>query len=156
MLIRGGCESVERLCPCGVGRVGVVVEARVEDGVDDLFEVAFGDSGVAVAIGDHLALLRHAQSAADRPPRLGKDGTIGRAATPADRPAPAVGHLHRDPESAARLDEILLRLVEGPGRLEEAALLVAVGVADHHLLQSAAEFQVPAVDGEAEQPSHDR
>ena len=77
----GRGRSASRVSGVGVGTRKLVEQ----DGVDDLFEMAFGDGAMAVAVGDHLALLGHAQAAVDGSARLGEDGAVGRAAAAADR-----------------------------------------------------------------------
>ena len=48
-----------------------------------------------------------------------------------------------------------LGLVQLPARGDEAAILVAVGIAEHHLLHAAAAIDQPAIVMQAEQPVHD-
>ena len=58
---------------------------------------------MAVAVGDHLALLGDAEPAVDGAARLGQDGAVGRPAAAADGAAAAVEDLHGDARPAAGL-----------------------------------------------------
>ena len=59
-----------------------------------------------------------------------------------------------DAVPAERVDERDLGLVKLPGRGEVAAILVAVGIAQHHFLDVAARGEDAAVFGQREQPLH--
>ena len=78
---------------------------------------------------------------------LREDGLVGRAAAAADRAAAAVEEAKREPVPLRQRRQARLGLVELPDRGEEAAVLVAVGVAEHHLDDAP---PAPAHDG------HDR
>ena len=54
----------------------------------------------------------------------------------------------RTPWLAEHFDEADLGLVKLPARGDEAAVLVRVGIAEHHLLLAAARIDEPAVFGE--------
>src|SRR5262245_47834962 len=95
-----------------------------------------GERGAAVGVvgGDDLALLGHAQAAADRARGLSLDGAAGGGAAATDRAAAAVEIGDLDVELAADAGERELRLEQRPIGGEEAAVLVRVGVAEHDLL----------------------
>ncbi len=118
--------------------------------------MALGDRGVPIAVVDHLALLGEPEPAVDRAARLGQDRLIGGPTPPANGPASPVEHLEGDPAPPADGRQGALGLVQRPGRLEETALLVAVGVAQHHLLEAPTQLQVFPVDGQIENPLDDR
>src|SRR5437764_15031958 len=59
-----------------------------------------------------------------------------------------------DVTAPENLDQCDLRLIKVPSRREVAAVLVAVGVAQHYLLSAAASLQVALVFGKPEQLIH--
>ena len=83
-----------------------------------------GDGRVAVAVGDHFALLGDAQAAVDGAGRLRQDGPVGRPAAAADRAAAAVEDLHGHAGAAHQFAQLALRPVQRPGRLQEPASLL--------------------------------
>ena len=128
-----------------------------EHGVEDLLEVALGDRRDGRS-GRRSPRPARSSGAGRRRCRAAGPGSRGwRARRPRPIAPPRPWNIcMRDPRPPAGLHQVALRPVQRPGRLEEAALLVAVGVADHHLLDVAAELQVAAVDGQGEEPLHDR
>ena len=110
--------------------------------------MALGDRGMPVAVGDHLALLGHPEPAVDRARGWARIAWLaGPPPRPTAPPRPWKNWIVI-PCAAAGLDQLALGPVQGPGRLEEAALLVAVGVADHDFLDVAPQLEVAAVDGQ--------
>ena len=94
-----------------------------------------GARGAAVGIlaGDDLALLGDAHAAIHCAGRLGGDGPARRCAAAADGTAAAVEEADLDVVRLAGLDDCRLSLGEFPFGGEVAAVLVAVGVAEHGL-----------------------
>ncbi len=79
------------------------------------------------------------------------------------RPSTATDRVHRDREKSARPRRFgaasrRARAARGigPSRLQEAALFVAVGVANHDLLHVAPKFHVPSIDRQTQQAIDDR
>ena len=104
---------------------------------------------VGVTRGNGLALLREAKPAAYRPGRLSANRAPGWTAAAGDGASPAVKHRQRDPVVVAHARDRFLRAVQRPVRGNVAAVLVAVGVADHDHLRSAGRPVPPvAVHGE--------
>ena len=64
-------------------------------------------------------------------------------------------NLHGKAGAPGGLAQGPLRPIQGPGRLQETTFLVAVGVADHDLLQVAPKQQVTPVDGQIDQALYD-
>ena len=155
-LVRRFGEAAHRADPRRL-RVGNRVggERRAQDRVRHLLEVAQRDALMAVARERDLALLGDAQPAREGAPGLGKDRAVGRAAAAPDRAAAAVEQVQADARLPARGGQRALRFVQLPVRGDEPAVLVAVRVPDHHLLQVAPGREVPAVDGQREEPAHE-
>ena len=116
------------------------------------FQIGHGDVARAEFGGDHFALFRDADTALHAALGLGLDRGKGRAAAAPDRTAPTVEQLHR--RAGLRKDRLqrLACLVEAPGRGDVAAILVAVGIADHHFLMAprlhhAGDFGQPEIGG---------
>src|SRR5690606_29105125 len=86
---------------------------------------------------DDLALLGDADLAVHRTAGLRDDRIIARTTAAADRAAAAMKQPQPHAVALEHLDEADLGLVELPARGDEAAILVAVGIAEHHLLHAA-------------------
>src|SRR5690606_11559080 len=110
------------LLHCGAPlRLGLGVAGApklAEDGVENLLQMATGNRGVAVTIGDHLALLRDADAPLHRQRRLGANGAVGWAAAPRDAAAPPVKELQHDAMRAADAGKLSLGDVQAPVRRE--------------------------------------
>ena len=121
---------------------------------DQVVEVLPAKLGIEIFAGDDLALLGDADAGLHGAGRLRQDGVVARAAAAADRPAAAVEQPQADLAALEDVDQRHLGLVELPARGQEAAVLVAVGIADHHLLHAAAAFQQARVvrDGRRANP----
>ena len=116
--------------------------------------------GRRAAIGvferDDLALLGDAETAADGASRLRGDGVAGRRAAARHRAAASMEEGDGDALLASDLGEARLRLEQLPVRRQEAAVLVGVGIADHHLLQIALPARRAAHDRNLQEIAHDR
>src|SRR5690606_28670699 len=77
-----------------------------------------------------------------------------RAAAALAGPASPSGEAHARPVAPVPLAVSDFRLVQLPARGGVAAVLVAVGIADHHLLQAAPALEETAIFRNAEQPVH--
>src|SRR5208337_2091560 len=75
-------------------------------------------------------------------------------AAPPDRAAAAVEEPDAHAVAAKNLHEADLGLVQLPARGDEAAVLVGVGIAEHHFLLAAYRIDEPAVFGDGEQRIH--
>ena len=109
------------------------------------FRDCAADLGVGIFAGDDFALLGDPDLAVHRAARLRDDGVIARAAAAADRAAAAVEQPQPHMVALEHFDQADLGLVELPARGDEAAVLVAVGIAEHHLLHRAAAVHQLAV-----------
>ncbi|SOT40155.1 hypothetical protein F01_260221 [Burkholderia cenocepacia] len=109
-------------------------QRRLERRGDDRLEVAPADRRVRELARDHLALFGQADLAVHGARRLRQDRLVGRAAPAADRAAAAMEQPQRDLALAEQVDEREFRAIQLPVRREEAAVLVAVRVAEHHFL----------------------
>ena len=81
----------------GGGRVvarGPVRHRRLDDGGEGKVEVAVGQPGQPVLVGDHLALLGDLDRAAHRAGRLAQDRRVSGPSAPADGASPPVEHRH--------------------------------------------------------------
>ena len=133
-------------------------QAVLEDRRGDRFQVVKGQLGEGVLGGEHLALFGDF----DAPPHgaawLGEDRLVGRTAAASYRATAAV----EDTQGHAVLGGELLQGDLGPVNLpvagEEAGILVAVRVSEHHLLKRFALLtagdQELAVEGIGEQAPH--
>src|SRR5262245_21668035 len=104
--------------------------------------------GVEILAGDDLALLGDADAGFDRACRLRQDGVEARSSAAADRSAAAMKQAQADLVLSEDLDQRHLRLVELPARGQKPAVLVAVGVPDHHLLDATAVVDEARVVGD--------
>ena len=111
--------------------------------------------GIGVPRRDRLPLLGHPEAAAHRARRLGADRAARRSAAPRHAAPAAVEERERDAVLGRHARDGFLRPVERPVRREVSAVLVAVGIADHHHLLAAALAQVRAVRVEREQLGQD-
>ncbi len=119
------------------------------------FEVAPTDFRVGILAGDHFALLGDADLALHGPGRLREDRLVARPTAPPDRTAAAMEQAQPDLVSPEDIDQHQLGLVELPGRGQVAAVLVAVGITQHHLLGTAARGEQPAIGRQAQELVHD-
>ena len=104
-----------------------------------------GNRRDAVALGHDLALLGHAQVAGDGGWRQ-RQHRLGRRAAPASQgAAPPVEESHVQLELARQPGQALLRVVELPIGSNVAAVLYAVGIADHADLVAAQQVEMRLV-----------
>src|SRR5262249_16880403 len=101
-------------------------------------QIAAADLGIGIFAGDDLALLGDPDLTVHRAARLRNDGVIARPAAAADRTAAAVEQAQPDVGAFKNFDQPDPGLVELPAGGDEAAILVAVGITEHHLLHRAA------------------
>ncbi len=120
---------------------GRVQQGGFEGRGDQGLEVPAADLGVGVLRVDDLALLGQPDLAVDRARRLRQDGLVARPAATPDGATAAVEQAQHDARRARQRREqrgqLDLGAVELPVAGEEAAVLVAVAVADHHVLLAA-------------------
>ena len=130
-------------------------QARLQRRGGEDFQIVAADFGVGIFAGDDLALLGDADLAVHRAAGLRDDGVIARPAAAADRAAAAVEQPQPHVVALEHLDQADLGLVELPARGDEAAILVAVGIAEHHFLHAAAAVHQLAVIMQRQHPVHD-
>src|SRR3954449_12494393 len=104
---------------------------RLDDGGERELEILAREARHEVLVGDDLALLGELDLAAERPPRLGEDRVVRRAAAAADRPAAAVEQTQLHAEAPRRVAQAALSAVDLPLARRDAGLLVGVRVAEH-------------------------
>src|SRR5205085_1591501 len=97
-------------------------------------QIVAADLGVGIFAGDDFALLGDANLAVHRATWLRDDGVVARAPAAADRTTAAMEQAQPHAVTLEYFDEADLGLVELPARGDEAAVLVAVGIAEHHFL----------------------
>jgi hypothetical protein len=109
---------------------------------------------------DHFALFGQTDLPVHRAGRLREDRLVARAAAAPDRAAAAVEQAQRDAvvfaQRAEKLDQIDLGAVQLPVAGEAAAVLVAVGVAEHDVLLCAAAHHHGCDAGQRVEGPHDR
>ena len=130
-------------------------QACFQRGRGENFQIAAADFGVGIFAGDDLALLGDADLAVHRAARLRDDRVIARPAAAADRAAAAVEQPQAHVVALEHLDQADLGLVELPARGDEAAILVAVGIAEHDFLHAAAAVDQLAVVVHRQHAVHD-
>ncbi len=114
------------------------------------------DFGVLVLALDDFALLGEADLAGDGAGRLGKDGVEAGTAAAADGAAAAVKEAQADVAAGEDIDQRAFGLVERPVGGQEAAVLVAVGVAQHDFLRAVLRALHALADfGQVEPGGHD-
>ena len=126
-------------------------QRRAQHRAGSLLEVAQCQRADAVFAVDHLALLGQAQSAVDRTARRGDHRALGLAAAAADRTAAAVEEADVHAAVVRERGQRDLGLLQRPARRDQAAVLGAIGVAQHHHLPIAARGQVRAIHWVGEQ-----
>ena len=104
---------------------------------------------------DHFALFGDAQHAVDGAARRGDDRAFGLAAPAADRTAATVKKHDAHAGLLREFQQFDLGALQRPARGEDAAVLRAVGIAQHHRLLAAARLQMTAIHGVVEQCAHD-
>ena len=110
---------------------------------------------IGIFIGDHLALLGDAEAPADRAGGLGGDGAARRRAAAGDRAAAPMEEGDGHAGLGADACQLRLRLGQLPVRGDEAAVLVGIGIADHHLLHVALPMGAAADERHRQRLAHD-
>jgi hypothetical protein len=100
---------------------------------------------------DDFALLGDAQAAVDRAARRCDDRARGLAAATADGAAAAVEEHDADAGVAGDVEHFDLHTLQRPARGDDAAVLAAVGIAEHDHLLIAARAQMLAIGRIGEQ-----
>ena len=100
-------------------------------------EVVHRGDVIGVLLGDALPLLGDAHLTLDRTLREGVDEAVRRAGAAGDGAATAMEEDDAHAVLLAHRGEVLLGAVEIPERGEDAAVLIGVRIADHHLLGEA-------------------
>src|SRR3954470_20267831 len=115
-----------------------VQERHFEHARDDVVEVLPAKLGVEILSGDHLALLGDADAGLHGARRLRQDGLVARSAAATDRAAAAMKYPQLNAAALKDIDKSHLGLEQLPARGQKAAVLVAVGIAEHDLLYATA------------------
>ena len=133
----------------GIDRIGAIApqHGRLDRCGNEGLEVLSGALGVGELGGDHLTLLGHPQADLHAAGRLGDDRVVARPAAAADGATPTVEQTQLHVVSSGDLDQALLTSIQRPVRCQVAAVLVAVGVPEHHLLQAATMIEPFDVSG---------
>ena len=130
----------------GIGRGDLLLQqARLQRRRDQRLEVAAADLAVRIFARDDLALFGDADLPLHGAAGLGEDRVVARAAAAPDRAAAAVEQADAHAVVAEHLDQADLGLVELPARGDEAAVLVGIGIAEHHLLLAAERVDEAAI-----------
>ncbi len=119
----------------------------VERGGDHQLQIALGEDDVGVLPVEDFALLGDAQLAGEAVDGLGEDGAMGGASAAADRASAAMEEAERDASFAGHLVQRAVRLPYLPCAGNHAAILVGVGVAEHHFLPMVPGFEQRLVGG---------
>src|SRR5581483_3594399 len=106
----------------------------VDGGSDQELEVALGEHDIGVLPVEDLALLGDAELAVEAVQRLRIQRTMGWPAATAYRASAAMKEPQRDAAFACDPMQIAVGLPDLPRRGDHAAVLVGVGVTEHHLL----------------------
>ena len=134
--------------------------AVLEHGGGDRLQVVEGQLGREYLEAQHLALLGDLDAPLEGAGSAGPGSPGGGAAAPSHRSAPAVEDAQGDAVGIRQRLQRDLGPVDLPVAGEEAGILVAVGIAQHHLLQGLVAIAVAdqqlAVEGIGEQPFHHR
>src|SRR5262249_22710556 len=130
-------------------------EGRLERRRRQDLEIAPPHLGVRVLAGDDLALLGDADGALHGAAGLRQDGLEAGSAAASDRAAAAVEEAEAHAVALEHLNERDLGAVELPAGGEEAPVLVAVRISQHHLLDIAAALEETAIAGTLEDRLHD-
>ena len=148
----GGGDGRGHFPPAGFARFGLArAQGGAQHGAGGLFQIAQRDGADAVLAVDHLALFGQAQVAVHRTPRRGDDGATGLAATARQRTAAAVEKRDAHAGFGGQRGQRHLGLLQRPARSDQATVLGAVGITQHHHLAVAAAAQVCAVHRVGEQ-----
>ena len=139
---------------CGIVRGVAAGRGRRDHGARDLFEVPPRERGHRVAEADHLALLGEADATVPTRRRARQDRPVRPTAAAGHGAAATVEEPQRDPGVPAGRCQAVLGLLQAPGARPVAAVLVAVAVAEHDLLEPTAGREVRRVDRMLEESRH--
>ena len=135
MVLCGASQPIDDVRERMEGAWGLLIVDVFAKGVGgEQFEIVGGVDRVAVFLSDGFALLGQADIAIGSTVRQRLDEIMGWPGTAADRTALAMEEADLHSSGLPHLAERILGLVEPPLAGEDAAVLVAVAVADHHLL----------------------
>ena len=129
-------------------------KARPQHRAGGLLQVAQGQRADAVLAVDHLALLGHPHPPVHGAARRGDDGALGLAAAAAHRAAAPMEEHQPHAGLPGQPHQVYLGPLQRPARSQQATVLGAVGIAQHHDLAITAGAHVAAVDGVVEQRTH--
>ena len=131
----GRAHLLHRLAPLRHRRAGPVRRVNPQhDAIGHLLEDAVGQVGIVVPGRQHLPLLGDANASVPQSGGLCEDRLGGRSSAASDAAAAPVKQGQPNTARTANGIDRLLRLLERPGCRRVAAILVAVGVAEHHEL----------------------
>lgn len=157
--VGGVRDGVHGRVPAGQGLVGLarrgVQGGGLQGGGDGQFEVLAGQGRDQVLVGDDLALLGHLDLALQGAPGLGEDRVVRGAAAAADGAAAAVEEAEPHAVAVGDVAEPPLGPVDLPLAGGDAAELGGVRVAEHDLLDVAAERDEAPVGGVGEHAVED-
>jgi hypothetical protein len=141
----------------GVVRNGLLAgaERMLQHAAGKQFQLHAGRAAVGVFEADHLALFSGAETAANGPAGLGGDSALGGRPAAGDGAAAAVEKGDAYPGRIAKGGESGLCLEEFPVGGKIAAILVAVGIADHHFLHVALPADAAANHRNRQDLAHD-
>jgi hypothetical protein len=135
------------------GRLGGLQQGGLQRGGDQGLQVAPADFRIGVFGADHLALFGQADLPAHGARGLRQDGLVARAAATPDGAAAAVEHAQLDAVARGQFVEQFhqrdLGAVQLPVAGEDAAVLVAVRVAQHDVLLGTLRCTSRAMPGSA-------
>ena len=133
-----GGKLLHRRHELGTRRPVLRVQQRhLQHAGDDVIEVLPAEFRIEIFSGNDLALFGDADARLHGARGLRQDRLVARAAAATDRPAAAVKYPQLDAAALEHIDQRHLGLVELPARRQKAAVLVAVGIAEHDLLHAA-------------------
>ena len=130
---------------------GSCARGRKQHRVHHLLEMASRECRHRVAEGDDLALLGEPDASVPTRRGGGQDRAVRATTTAGDGAAASVEEPKLDPVIATRPRHAILRDLQSPRRRDVSAILVAVGVAEHDLLETTTSIELAAVDRIAEE-----
>ncbi len=141
------------------GRLGGLQQGSLKCCGDQRLQVAPADFGVCILRADDFALLGQAYLSADRAGWLRQDGLVAWAAATADRATSPVKHAQLDVvcigQLVEQLDQCNFCAVEFPVAGKDAAVLVAVRIAQHDVLLGATALYELGNAGQGIELAHD-
>ncbi len=154
-LVGGKRQFLHGLQKSWVGRGALVLQQRgFERRRGERLQIASPDLGVRVFARYDLTLFGDADLPLHRAARLRQDRVVAWTAAAPDRAAAPMEEADAHAMLAEDFDQADLRLVKLPARGDEAAVLVRIGIAEHHLLLAALRIDQLAVLGEGKELIH--